>query len=191
MSSGTGDETLVIGRDSFDNLKNGLMSELTAFFESQPHRLFMPREELRSRLGPTLAPQLFEMSLGELAGAGKIEDTREGVSVSGRKAQITPAQKKAKEKMESIYREAAFSPPTFAQVEEQFDDPKGARRMTSLLLEEGTLTKINPTMAYHAGHLEKASTKIREHFKTAEKLGVGDLKNLLGVSRKHAVPLLE
>ncbi|NQU08611.1 MAG: selenocysteine-specific translation elongation factor [Candidatus Abyssubacteria bacterium] len=191
LSADVGDDLLVISRETFEALKERLLAELDAFFNSQTHRLFMPREELRSRLGPKLAPQLFEMTLGELAASGKIEDTREGVSVSGRKAQITPAQKKAKEKMESIYREAAFSPPTFAQAEEQFDDPKGARRMTSLLLEESTLTKISSTMAYNRDHLEKASTKIREHFKTADKLGVGDLKTLLGVSRKHAVPLLE
>ena len=191
LSADVGDDRLIILREVFESLKEKLLGELGAFFDSQSHRLFIPREELRSRLGPELAPQLYEMTLRELTGEGKIEDTREGVSLSGRKAQISPAQKAAKEKMEGIFREAACSPPTFSQAEGQFDNPKLAKQMTALLLEEGALTKISPTLAYHTDHLKAAFAKIREHFKSADKLGVGDLKTLLGVSRKHAVPLLE
>jgi selenocysteine-specific elongation factor len=191
LSADVGGDLLVISRDAFEGLKEALVGDIAAFFAAQPHRLFMPREELRSRLGPDLAPQLFEMTLTELTGGGKIEDTREGLSLSGRKAEITPAQQTAKEKIERIFQEAACSPPTFSQVEEQFDDPRTAKRMTALLLEEGVLTKISPTLACHKDNLDPAFDKIREHLKSADKLGVGDLKTLLRVSRKHAVPLLE
>ncbi len=191
LSADVGDDLLLISREAFEVLKDKLLAEIARFFDSQPHRLFMPREELRSRLGPKLAPQLFEMMLGELTGGGKLKDKREGVCLSGREVRITPAQKAAKERMESIFREAACSPPTFSQAGEKLGDPKTAKQMTALLLEEGVLTKISPTLAYHSDHLGPATDKLREHFKTSDKLGVGDLKSLLGVSRKHAVPLLE
>ena len=190
-SINVGGDTLLMSQSSIDALKEKLLGGLKTFFDSQPHRIFMPREELRSRLGPELAPQFFEMMLDDLIRGGKIESTREGVSPGGRKAQITPAQQKAKEKMEGIFRDAGCSPPTFSQAEGQLDDPKTAKKMLSLLLEEGTLTKIAPTLAYHREHIEPAIDKIRGHFEGADKLGVGDLKTLLGVSRKHAVPLLE
>ena len=191
LSVDVGDDTMVVSRSSFENLEKKLISELKAFFDSQSHRLFMPREELRSRLGPELAPQFFEMLLEELIKGGKLESTGEGVSLSGHRAQITPAQQQAKEKMESVFREAACSPPTFSQAEEQLGDAKTAKNMLSLLIEEGTLTKISPTLAYHKDHLVPAIDKIRGHFEASDKLAVGDLKTLLGVSRKHAVPLLE
>jgi len=151
----------------------------------------MPREELRSRLGPEMPVQFFEMILADLKAKGEIEITRDGVCLGGRKVQITPPQQQAKERLESIFREAAFSPPTLSQAQEQLDNPKTAKQMLSLLLEEGTLTKISPTLAYHRDNLDPAIDNIRDHFKTADKLAVGDLKSLLGVSRKHAVPLLE
>lgn len=191
LAANVGDDTLLISRPSFDLLGDRLTGELTAFFDSQQHRLFMPREELRSRLGPDLAPQFFEMILDELIAGGKLESTREGVSLGGRKANLTPKQQKAREKMRNIFREAACSPPTFSQVEEQFDDPKTARQMISLLLEEGALTKISPVLAYDTEHIEQAYDNIRNHFSNSDKLQVGDLKALLAVSRKHAVPLLE
>lgn len=191
LSADVGDDILLISRKNFDELKIRHLRELTLFFESQPHRLFMPREELRSRLGTELAPQLFEKIFGELIDDGTIEATREGMHLSGRKAHLSKEQQMTKAKMENIFREAAYSPPTFSQAEEQFDNTSNAKQMAALLIEEGTLQKISPTIACHKEHLETARTKIREHFEDSDKLGVGDLKNLLGVSRKHAVPLLE
>ena len=73
LSAKVGDDTMVISRSSFDNLEKKLISELNAFFSSQAHRLYMPREELRSRLGPELAPQFFEMLLEVLIKGGKLE----------------------------------------------------------------------------------------------------------------------
>jgi selenocysteine-specific elongation factor len=186
-----GDETLLISTASFEALAEKLCGELKAFFDSQPHRLFMPREELRSRLGPDLAPQLFEIVLASLIEQGRVVSTKDGVSLGGRKAQITPAQQKAKEQMEGIFRDAACSPPTFSQAQELSGDLKTAKLMLSLLLEEGSLVKISPTLAYHRDNLDPALDKIRVHFDSSDTLAIGDLKTLLAVSRKHAVPLLE
>ncbi len=191
LSADVGGDTLLIARSSFDALKERVVGELKDFFDSQQHRLFMPREELRSRLGPDLAPQYFELLLADLIEGGSLETTREGVSLGGRKAQLTPSQKKARGEIERVYREAGCSPPTFSQAEEQFGDTKAARQMISLMIEEGALTKISPTFAYYRDNLDPAREKIRESFNDSDTLKVGDLKTLLGVSRKHAVPLLE
>jgi len=191
QSVDVGDDILLISQKNLDGLKHVLTEKVADFFESQPHRLFMPREELRSRMGSEVVPQLFERVIADLVADKKIESTREGLSPSGRKAQISKEQQAAKDKMESIFREAAYSPPTFSQAQEQFADLASAKKMASLLIEEGVLQKISPTIAFHKEHLGTAVNKIREHFESADKLGVGDLKNILGISRKHAVPLLE
>jgi selenocysteine-specific elongation factor len=135
--------------------------------------------------------QLKSKVIDELTNAGKIETVREGITLKGRKAGITEPQKALKEKIEKVYRDAGFSPPTFSQAEEQLGDIAPARQMQSLLVEEGILIKISSTMAYHKDFLGTAMEKIREHFQKVDKLAVGDLKNILGISRKHAVPLLE
>ncbi len=188
---GAGADILLISREQFEQLKNKVLDELTGFFKSQPHRLFMPREELRSRLGGVVDAQIFESALAALIDAGKLESVREGITLKGRQAGITEPQKALKEKIERLYRDAGFSPPTLSQAEEQFGDVARARQMQSLLIEEGTLIKISPTMAYHKDFLATATEKIRDHFEKTDKLGVGDLKTILGISRKHAVPLLE
>ncbi len=191
IAAGSSDDAPIIFRDCFEQLKQRVLAALAHFFRSQPHRLFMPREELRSRLGESMDVRLFERVLEELARNRQAQLVREGVTLEGRKPQISDAQKSEKETMEKIFLDAGFSPPTFSQAEERLPNPKSAKRMSTLLLEEGTLQKISPNLAYHKLHIEKAIEIIKKHFESSEKLGVGDLKQLLGVSRKHAVPLLE
>jgi selenocysteine-specific elongation factor len=191
VTLGFGGDALLIRRNQFEELKARLVADMESFFTSQSHRLHMPREELRSRLGAGLDTRLFERLLDDLAREGRTEITREGISLRGRKAGLSKTQAALKEAAEKMYREAGFSPPTLSQAEEMLNDPKNARRMISLLIEEGALTRIGATMAYHTESLEDAIEKIRKHFQQAEKLSVGDLKTILGISRKHAVPLLE
>ncbi len=185
------DDVLLIAREQFDGLKIKLLDEVRTFFKSQPHRLYMSREELRSRLGPSLALQLFEKVLTGLTEAGEIQESREGVSLARRTAQITKAQKAAKEHIEKMFVDAGISPPTFSQAEESLPDSSHAKQMLSLLIEEKVLIKISPTLAYHNATLDGALDAVRRHFEKTDKLAVGDLKKILGVSRKHAVPLLE
>jgi selenocysteine-specific elongation factor len=191
VSAGVGDDQLVTTHDNFEQFQHKLIEEVKSFFKATPHRLFMPREELRSRMGPMMAPHLFEKFLTTLSESRKLDVSRDGICLSGRKAQVSKEQQAAKEKMEKIFREAGFAPPTFSQAEEQFENSASARKMASLLIEEGTLQKISPTLAYHKDSLEVAIAKTRDFFTNSDKLGVGDLKDILGISRKHAVPLLE
>ncbi|MBI4831079.1 MAG: hypothetical protein HY801_05895 [Candidatus Lindowbacteria bacterium] len=151
VAFGSGDDVLLIFRSRLEELKKRAVEELKGFFTSQPHRLFMVREELRSRLDD-LGSHMFERILGELTEEGTIEALPEGIRFKGRKAQITEAQKAARMKMETIFREAGYSPPTLSQAEEQFTDPKSAKQMISLLLEEGVLASM-------LSHFSNTSTK--------------------------------
>jgi selenocysteine-specific elongation factor len=191
LALGSGEDAVLIAQNRHDFLKERALKELADFFKEQPHRLYMPREQLRSRLSGNLDAPLFERIISDLAESERVQVTREGLSLAGRRAGITQAQKSIKEQVEKIYLEAGYSPPTLMQAEEQAGDPAAAKKMISLLLEEGVLQKISPTLAYHKEFLESALKKIRVHFQTEQRLAVGDLKTVLGVSRKHAVPLLE
>ncbi|GAB4344439.1 MAG: selenocysteine-specific translation elongation factor [Candidatus Abyssubacteria bacterium] len=191
VTLGTGGDTHLLTRARFDDLKGKVVADMESFFSSQSHRLHIPREELRSRLRAELDSRLFEKLLDDLSKEGRIEITREGIGLRGRKAELSKAQTRLKEAAENMYREAGFSPPTLPQAEEALNDPKNARRMLSLLMEEGALTRIGATMAYHTDSLTEAIEKIKSHFQQTDRLSVGDLKTILGISRKHAVPLLE
>jgi selenocysteine-specific elongation factor len=60
-----------------------------------------------------------------------------------------------------------------------------------LLLKDHSLVKINETMIVDSSALQKLVDDVRARKAVNPRLGVGEFKELTGLSRKFAVPLLE
>ena len=63
--------------------------------------------------------------------------------------------------------------------------------MLQHLVFEGRAVRVMTDLYYHAGAIRRVEDAVREFFRKKEELTVGEFKDLLGISRKHAVPLLE
>ncbi|HEV8480179.1 MAG TPA: SelB C-terminal domain-containing protein, partial [Candidatus Eisenbacteria bacterium] len=59
------------------------------------------------------------------------------------------------------------------------------------LLFEGKAVRVSQDFVYTKEQWDVVESALRRHFETQPGLRVADLKDLLGVSRKHAIPLLE
>ncbi len=90
-----------------------------------------------------------------------------------------------------LYRRAALNPPAFADVlrELRFSE-KDARRFVTSLLREKTLVKVAAADIFmHRVAIEALERTVREL--KHQTLDVGRLKEMTGLSRKYAIPLLE
>jgi selenocysteine-specific elongation factor len=56
---------------------------------------------------------------------------------------------------------------------------------------DGSVERISSELAYARDVLDDVVARVRAHFARAGTLAVADMKDACGVSRKHAVPLLE
>ena len=56
---------------------------------------------------------------------------------------------------------------------------------------QNRLVQVSEDLYYTPGQIENAITQLREHFKNSPVISVIDFKELLDISRKHAVDLLE
>ena len=63
--------------------------------------------------------------------------------------------------------------------------------MLRLLCESGDLVKIKDGLYYHGPALTDILDRVRGWFATHDNLDVGGLKELLGLSRKYLIALLE
>ena len=59
------------------------------------------------------------------------------------------------------------------------------------MIKEKQLVKIAEDLVYLRTTLEEIKRRIKEKFKPGVKFGVPDFKDILGITRKHAIPLLE
>ena len=100
---------------------------------------------------------------------------------------------KAKEQIAGEFERAGLVAPGVAEVLSRVAiDSLRANKLLQLLIREKTLTKVTEEMVFHSSALVKLSALIAA-YKSAhgERLPIAAFKELAGVSRKHAIPLLE
>jgi selenocysteine-specific elongation factor len=70
-------------------------------------------------------------------------------------------------------------------------DKARAQKIVTLLLRDKVLVKISEDLVFHQAALEALRKQIAACKVQSAKIDVGKFKDLTGVSRKYAIPLLE
>lgn len=95
-------------------------------------------------------------------------------------------------RVEALYREALFAPPSVREAARALQVPISAiHAMLALAEQQGTMVSAGPTLAFHAEALAKARDIAIREIKSAGSLSPSRFRDLTGVTRKHAIPLLE
>ena len=151
------------------------------------------RNELRNQ--SQLAPEVFDAALELLAAERHLEvrgePGREQVYPPGANPDAPDPNRDKVAALAELYRRAALNPPAFSEVlrELRFTE-KDARAYVTTLLRQKTLVKIaSADLFMHCAAVEALEKRIREL--KNQTLDVGRLKQMTGLSRKYAIPLLE
>ena len=152
-----------------------------------PHGI--KRSELRSRTG--LSAEVLHLSLARLAADKRVQLEGEAVLPPQGARALAAAEQEASARIAETYRAASLQPPLLAGVlqELKLNEP-AARKLLTLLLREGTLVKIAlGDMFVHQAALADLRSSVAAL--RGQLLDVQRFKQLTGLSRKHAIPLLE
>jgi selenocysteine-specific elongation factor len=113
------------------------------------------------------------------------------VALAGHRVVLSKEDQALAERIDRRFREAGLDPPDVADVlSEEGAGPKGDR-VAELLVGRGTLVRIQDGRLFHGEALESLRARLREHARTSKTIDVGTFKQLAGVTRKNAIPLLE
>ena len=85
----------------------------------------------------------------------------------------------------------ANSPPTVKEMETELAMGTALVEILASLTAEGELVKVAADFYYPRATLEVMAAGLKGFFSERSEMRVADLKDLFGVSRKHAVPVLE
>jgi selenocysteine-specific elongation factor len=172
--------------------ENQLLAVLRDFHAAQPLRVGMSREELRSRLSRAMDAKGFSLVLGRLERAGRIEPLDGRVRVAGQEPQYTPEQSRIAEAIESALLETPMAPPSFDEIVQGRRLSQGpAREVWDALLDAGTVVRVAEGVFFHRRALDQIKERVRSHLAQKEKMTASEFRDLIGSSRKYAVPLLE
>ncbi len=168
------------------------LTELTDLLHSRdPLKPGVEKEVLRQQFQPTLDQEVFEVLL-ERATGGSLEVHAGKVRLKGQGRRLSEREEGQLEEISRRIRDGGFSPPTFKELVEILGvDRTKLRDLLQILQEKGEIEQVNPEYFLHRGKLRELEDKVRSHLEKYGKLAVGDMREMFGVSRKYAIPLLE
>jgi len=174
------------------SLEEKTLSLIEAFHRRSPLMKGIPREELRERIFRRFPLEVFRFCLGELVEMRKIAAREDTISIYGREVELSPEGSRLKDEIEQLYHRSGYQPPLLSELLTAIDaEPPEIRKIFFWMVEEGLLVKVTEELSYHQATLDEIKKRILGHFSRGDKFGVADFKQLFGLTRKHAIPLLE
>jgi selenocysteine-specific elongation factor len=176
----------------FKQAEAAVLTAIKRFHQEKPLVLGTGREELKERVLGNTSNLLFQAVLDLLASSKKITIAQDIVHEYGRKITLSSSEQRIRSQVAERFRSLGLRA---ASAEEAIGtlnlDRSLAGKIIQLMLKENQLVKVAEDMLIDRQALEKLIADVRNLKSKSPKLGVAEFKSLTGVSRKHAIPLLE
>ena len=149
------------------------------------------REELRQRAGSP--PQkLYAKALSALAEKGELRADAERVHPPGVAAKLSGKDADAQEKLATLLEQAGLTPPRVDELPQLIDQsPPRTQALLKALAHAGRASKISEDLWFGAAPLMGLRKQVLEHIKAHGSIDAQSFKELTGLTRKFAIPLLE
>ena len=137
--------------------------------------------------------EMFEAALGDLVQARTLAVSGDLVRQAGREIELSAEEARAKELIASEFESAGLTVPGFAAVLAKLPvDSARAQKILQILLREKVLVKVASDLIFHRSALARLRELLAKYRKErGERLPITAFKELTGITRKYAIPLLE
>jgi selenocysteine-specific elongation factor len=181
----------LITKSALDQLQKDLVSILESFHKQNPLVAGMSREELRGHfenVSHEVLPRVVEDALR----AGKLEVAGELVRLRGRGVVMKDDESESKKIIEGAFSAAGLKVPALKDVLAGVKvDRTRAQKIVTLLLRDKVLVRVSEDLLFHRNALADLRKRLSDEKVKSAKIDVARFKELTGVTRKYAIPLLE
>lgn len=184
---------VLVSRALFDATKKKIAERVERFQKENPLLPGMAREDLRASLGRRVRPETFRAALAELVSERALEAPCEWVKRAGSQIELLPEEVKAKELIEGAFGAAGLAVPAVKEVLGKLPvEAKRAEKLLQILLRDKSLVRVSPQLIFHSRALAEMKGKLAGYKKAkGERISIPAFKDLTGITRKYAIPLLE
>jgi len=184
--------------DRFVELKDRVLDKLKAFHAREPLLQGITREALREEVFGNVLDDVAFAVLGELERDGKVISAADTLRFAGHASELKPEESTVKSKLDLMYRSAKLEPPKLNEALAEACavsklSPENVRRVFQLLIDNGDVVKVSDEFYFHSEQIAQLKSKLAEFrdASTDRTIDVAKFKELTGLSRKYAIPLLE
>jgi selenocysteine-specific elongation factor len=101
-------------------------------------------------------------------------------------------QKRLKNEMEGLFARGGLQSPSLKELASKLSsDESEVRSVVQLLIEEGTIIKTKEDIYFHRDAVGKLKEELIRFLREHHEITTSQFKELTGVSRKYAIPLME
>ncbi|HEX9700359.1 MAG TPA: selenocysteine-specific translation elongation factor [Acidobacteriota bacterium] len=171
-------------------LEAEIAAAVAAYHDASPLHAGMPKSELAAGLTVQVPDAVLDGVLRRMTAAEQVRSGAAGISLPEHRVALDPEQAHIRAELLSFYEAGGWSP----QDSEPAADPGAAavrEAVLHLLLRRGELVRLRDGLIFHAGQLARLIEQLRARHRAGEAFSVAEFKEWTGISRKHAIPLLE
>ncbi len=183
---------LYYAMDNIKKLMAAIETELKQYHTANPTNIGMPQLELQKNISRGLDKILYNHVTGRLVTDKKIKTTADNkVSLQDFTVKLDKQLDDIGKKINDLYVDAGFKPPDMQTVLAQRLGPdKDVQKTFKYLIESGTLVDVGESVVFHKKFVEDAQNKIISFLKKNKEIKVSEFRDIIGASRKYALPLL-
>lgn len=201
---------LVVGRQGYESASHLLRQQLEAYQRDNPLSWGFLKSELKQRVKNTVHPDLVEQWVEDRVGAGEVHVRGDRLRYGTDELALSESHTALMDAMLALIHEAGYAGCRQKEALERAqaaakEDParadvrkvspaqlqKDLEALLLLLVDSGRVVRVPPHFYFDGATVAELITKVGAYFGDHDEMSVGDLKELAGVSRKQAIPLLE
>jgi selenocysteine-specific elongation factor len=176
-------------------LKQNVVADVGAHHKTEPLSRGLPLEILRGRHFAHATPEFFRAVLVSVEKDAGIVVEKDVVRRPEHTRAVSGSDAELRDRLEAVYREAKLAAPSlteaFARAGVSAATQQHGRKVLQVLIDAGQLVRVDGEMFFHVSALDELKKNLRAHAIKEPSIDVPTFKDLAGVSRKYAIPLLE
>jgi selenocysteine-specific elongation factor len=183
-------DSMLLAASSVAQIETSLLAAANRFHDENRLVAGISKEELREKTGGET--EVFLGVLGRLVTAKKLSVAGEIVQVPGRGVTMKSEELDSKQVIEDAFATAGLKVPALKEVLAGLKlDRTRAQQVVTLLLRDKVLLKLSDDLVFHRTALDALRQQVVASKAKSPKIDVARFKELTGLSRKYAIPLLE
>ena len=191
ISTGNTSAELFTTKRQLQKLSKAIENALLKFHAANPAATGIAKDALRQSVMPKASAEAFAAVLASAQASGQAVMCDGLVSHPQAGAGARVLEEQNAQKLSDILREAGVKPPFAADLFTQADlAPKQAYKALVVLEKQGRIEKVNDDLFFDSQAFATLKTAVAEQL-AGGPASATELKDAMGLSRKHAIPVLE
>jgi selenocysteine-specific elongation factor len=163
---------------------------VSEFHKRNPLTRGISKESLREQ--SRLSADALQAALNFAVTENRLQITGDLVHLPGRGVEMKDDEAESRKIIEAAFSSAGLKVPSLKDVLAGLKiDKTRAQKIVTLLLRDKVLVKVSDDLVFHQTALSELRKSLAEQKSRSPRIDVARFKDLTGVSRKYAIPLLE